>query len=293
MEVPQNEPTHTDKILEHYKAKINHYITEKGPIYLFILTPCYGGICHVSFTISLINTLEVLSKLGITVKYEFCRNDSLVSRARNNLVAKAMSHTETTHMIFIDNDITWTPYDIVKLILSEKPLVGGAYPIKNYNWSRLIDPANPDRNIVKEWIDSRNNAGIQLPLNDETFIQSKLLRYNINYKSNTLEIKNNVAEVRHLATGFMLFERKTIETMMVAYPATKYTDDVSYLAGDENNYAFALFDCGVYDGHYYSEDWLFCHRWSQIGGNIFLDISILLNHSGVEDYRGSYLSSLM
>lgn len=280
-------------LTKHLQTKVQQYIETHGSIQLYILTPCYGGVCYVNYTICLINTIQILASFGIMAKVEFCKNDSLVSRARNNLVAKAMTDKKTTHIIFIDNDITWSPYDIVKLILAKKPVIGGAYPIKNYNWGRLIDTTDPSKNVIKEWIDNRNNTGIKIPLDDVSYIQSKLLRYNINYKSNTMEIKENIAEVRHIATGFMLIERATIEKMMEAFPNTKYVDDVSFLEGEENDSAYALFDCGVYEGHYFSEDWLFCHRWTEIGGSIFLDISISLNHCGIEDFRGSYLASLM
>ena len=52
-------------------------------------------------------TKDLFQQLGIELHTEFCKNDSLVSRARNNLVARAMSNPNTTHMLFIDNDITW------------------------------------------------------------------------------------------------------------------------------------------------------------------------------------------
>jgi hypothetical protein len=128
---------------------------------------------------------------------------------------------------------------------------------------------------------------------DEQFIQHKLLRYNINYLNNTLSIDHNLAQVRHLATGFMMFKREVIEKMSQSFPSTKYTDDVHFLQPHENKYAYALFDCGVEDDHYFSEDWLFCHRWSKMGGEIWIDVSILLTHTGIEDYSGSYLSSIL
>jgi hypothetical protein len=81
--------------------------------------------------------------------------------------------------------------------------------------------------------------------------------------------------------------------MAKAYPSTKYTDDVGFLMPNENKWAYALFDCGVEDDHYYSEDWLFCHRWSKMGGNIYLDVSINLKHSGMEDYNGSFIASVI
>ena len=91
----------------------------------------------------------------------------------------------------------------------------------------------------------------------------------------------------------MMIQRGVIEKMQRAFPSTKYVDDVGFLDGDENRHAFALFDCGVEDGHYYSEDWLFCSRWGKMGGEIYLDVSIDLNHSGTQDFKGSFISSLV
>ena len=108
-----------------------------------------------------------------------------------------------------------------------------------------------------------------------------------------LIFKKNVAEVKHVPTGFMMIQRNTIEKMMEAYTSTKYTDDVGFLEDHENKYAFALFDCGVEDNHYLSEDWLFCNRWNKIGGSLWIDVSINLSHSGLEDYHGSLLSTLL
>jgi hypothetical protein len=96
-----------------------------------------------------------------------------------------------------------------------------------------------------------------------------------------------------MATGFMMIQRDVIEKMMVAFPSTKYVDDIGFLTPEENKYAYALFDCGVEEGHYYSEDWLFCHRWTKMGGSIWADVSINLTHTGIEDYKGSYLASVI
>ena len=90
-----------------------------------------------------------------------------------------------------------------------------------------------------------------------------------------------------------MIQRQVIEKMMLSYPSTKYVDDVGFLHGIENDNAFALFDCGVEDGHYFSEDWLFCSRWSKMGGSIYVDVSINLMHTGIEDYKGCYISSII
>ena len=124
-------------------------------------------------------------------------------------------------------------------------------------------------------------------------IQYNMLSYNINYLSNSLSIDKNLAKVRHVATGFMMIKRNVIEKMALAFPSTKYVDDVHFLKEEENKHAYALFDCGVEEGHYFSEDWLFCHRWSKMGGSIWIDVSIALTHTGIEDYKGCYIASLI
>ena len=273
-----------------FMEKVNDYVSQ-NKTKIYILTPCYGSLCFVNYVKCVMATADMFRSLGIGYSLEFCRNDSLVSRARNNLVAKAMNDPEMTHIIFIDADITWNPTDILKLIICNKALCGGVYPLKHYYWERLT--ANPEKNFIKEVLERKKKSDFHAHISDELMIQHNLLRYNINYNNNVLSIENNLAKVRHLATGFMMIKRSTIEKMSQAFPSTKYIDDVGFLQGKENDFAYALFDCGVEDNHYYSEDWLFCHRWTKMGGSIWLDVTINLVHTGNEDFTGSYLSTIM
>ena len=278
----------------NFEKKLREYISKTKPC-VYILTPCYGGVCHVDYLTSLMNTVSVLQSLSIIVNIEFCKNDSLVSRARNNLIAKAMSNKETTHIMFIDNDISWDVVSILKLLVSDKHIIGGVYPLKHYEWSSLLsDPLNPyNSNIVQSWIDNKNKSQLKDIVSNNDYIQNKLLKYNVNFMGTQLNVENNITKVRHIATGFMMIKRKVFEKMFLAFPSTKYTDDVSFLEPEENKYAYALFDCGVEDGHYMSEDWLFCSRWSKMGGDIHIDVSINLTHIGVESYKGCFISSLL
>lgn len=270
---------------------VKDYVSKYNPK-LYILTPCYGGVCHVSFTMSLIATVGLFRNLGIELKIEFCRNDSLITRARNNLIAKAMNDKSMTHIIFIDSDITWSPSDLLKLLTSDKPLIGGIYPQKKYNWVNLLSKTN-DKNYVDNIISKRDNGHLKGINTDEDTIRYNLVKYNINYLGSVLNIEKNVAKFKHIPTGFMMIQRDTLDKMFEFYPSSKYVDDVGFLKGTENDYAFALFDCGIEDGHYLSEDWMFCERWSKMGGDIHADVSINLTHSGLEDYKGSFISSML
>jgi len=278
-----------DKLVKKY------LVTNK--VTLCILTPCYTGMCHVNYITSLMKSKDVLEEYGIEVHTLFCRRDSLVSRARNNLVALAMSNPKTTHMLFIDSDITWDPVDVLKLLVANKNLVGGIYPLKNYNWDHLLkdpnDPSNPNPNIIQKWIEEKNNSKIKNNISDEDMIRYKLVNYNLHFLDKDLKIEHNLARVKYLPTGFMMFKRNLIEKMAQAFPSTKYDDDIQFLKHDQNEFAYALFDCGVEDGHYISEDFLFCKRWAKMGGSIWIDVTINLTHSGIEDYKGSFLTSII
>ena len=270
------------------EKSIKQYVEENKPK-VVILTPCYGSVCFVNYVFCIIKTKEVFKYYDIPLKIEFCKNDSLVTRARNNLVAKAMSDVTVTHLMFIDNDITWDPVNIIKLIIANKPIVGGIYPLKKYNWEKLAN----DPEYIKKMIEKKNNSRVKNIMDDDLLVQYSLLNYNLNHIGNSIKIENNLTEVRHVATGFMMIKRGVIEKMSEAFPHTKYTDDVNYLEEHENRYAYALFDCGVEDGHYLSEDWLFCNRWKKIGGKVYIDVSINLSHTGIEQYNGSFLSTII
>ena len=277
-----------------FEAKIKNYLQKNKPK-VYILTPCYGGLCYTNYVSCLMNTLNVFKQLDVDIQVEFCKNDSLVPRARNNLVAKAMSDKKMTHVIFIDGDISWDPMSIVKLLIADKHVVGGVYPLKHYHWEKLVkDPLNPYKsNIVQSWLDHKNTTQLKDTVSDEVFVQNKMLSYNINYLESYLNIEENLAKVKHTATGFLMIQRNVFENMFKAFPSTKYIDDVHFLQPHENEFAYALFDCGVEEGHYYSEDWLFCHRWQKMGGDIYIDVSINLNHTGPEDFKGSYITSIV
>jgi len=272
-----------------FKESVNAYVNKVKPV-VYILTPCFGGLCYVNYVNCLLLTKELFREFDIELHILFCKGDSLVSRARNNLVAKAMANEKMTHIMFIDNDITWDPIDIIKLLLAEKSLVGGIYPLKTYNFNKIV-PTDTNTNPIENILKNNQFIGPETPASD--IIQMRMLKYNVNHISNEVAIVKNLTQVKHIATGFMMIQRNVIDELSNAYPETKYTDDINYLTEDENKYAYALFDCGVVDDHYLSEDWMFCARWTKQKKDIWIDITINLTHTGTHDFKGCFISTLM
>lgn len=280
-----------DPPINDFDKNVKAYFT-KNKVRLYILTPCFNGLCYTSYVQSLLNTLMTLRSLDIELNIKFCKNDSLVSRARNNLIAEAMTDEKSTHFLFIDNDITWSPIDILKLLMNDKDIIGGVYPLKHYNWENLLMPIE-NSNYLNELKKRKDASQLKDVFSDLDYMKHNMLKYNVNHINNVLNVSENIARVKHIATGFMLIKRSVIEKMIKAFPTTKYSDDIGYLTAEQNKYAYALFDCGVEDNHYMSEDWLFCHRWTKMGGEIHINISINLIHTGIEEYNGCYMSTLL
>ena len=71
---------------------------------------------------------------GIEWTVDTMVNESLIPRGRNNLVAKFLHNTTATHLMFIDADIRFDPYDILKLLEFDKDIIGMPYAKKLIDW---------------------------------------------------------------------------------------------------------------------------------------------------------------
>jgi hypothetical protein len=111
-----------------------------------ICMPCYGGMLTEQTFMSFIKWSNVCRQLGIDWTVETMTNESLISRARNTLVAKFLSNPESTHLMWVDADIGWEPWHLLALLNHDKDVVGGLYPMKTIpvKWCVNGLPGAPD-----------------------------------------------------------------------------------------------------------------------------------------------------
>lgn len=95
-----------------------------------ICMPCYGGMLTESTFMSVVRWGNTARQLNLDWTLETLTNESLISRARNTMVAKFLSNEESTHLMFIDSDIGWEPWHLLLLLHHDKDVVGGMYPLK-------------------------------------------------------------------------------------------------------------------------------------------------------------------
>ena len=95
-----------------------------------ICTPCYGGMMTEQTFMSFIKWSNTCRQLGLEWTMETMTNESLISRARNTLVAKFLANPDSTHLMFIDADIGWEPWHLLVLLNRDVDVIGGLYPMK-------------------------------------------------------------------------------------------------------------------------------------------------------------------
>jgi hypothetical protein len=249
----------------------------KNKVKIIFGTPCFGGLLHNGFFQSMLETSVNLTRLGIPFEVMTVGNESLIQRARNGIVAKFMGDDAATHLMFVDADITFSWVSIVKLLLGNKELSGGCYPKKCFNWDKI-----------------KHHIGKTPTLKDDE-LMAKSLDYVFNpiyhqEGSNiVIRVENGMAQVKDIGTGFMMIQKSVIRKMIVKYSDLKYRNNVAGYGNEKmNEYFYSLFDCCIdpVSKVYLSEDYLFCKRWIEMGGELWLDIGTNLNHTGLIDYKG-------
>ena len=218
-------------------------------VHLHIGIPCYGGMMSEPTVTSLLRFILLAQQAGLNWSLDTMVNESLITRGRNNLMAKMMTNKAATHFMFIDADIRFEPDAMLKMLACDKEVIAGLYPKK------------------------------ALPVN-----------YVINLKPET-KIQGDIFTVDTAGTGFLMFKRGVYEKLISVHPECKYVDDVG-LGKQYEPMMYSIFDCKIDErGHYLSEDWLFCRRWQAMGGDIWADSRVLLNHIGHYEFKGD-LSAL-
>ena len=101
--------------------------------------PCYGGMVTEPCMTSFLRFILMASKMGLQWSLDTMVNESLVTRARNNLMAKMMTNTAATHFMFIDADIRFQPESIFMMLATDKDVIGGLYPKKALPISYVIN----------------------------------------------------------------------------------------------------------------------------------------------------------
>lgn len=108
-------------------------------VHLHIGIPCYGGMVSEPTMTSLLKFVLMAQRVGLHWSLDTMVNESLITRGRNNLMAKMLTNERATHFMFIDADIRFEPDSIFQMIVYEKDVIGGLYPKKSIPSNYVIN----------------------------------------------------------------------------------------------------------------------------------------------------------
>jgi hypothetical protein len=245
---------------------------------IFVGTPMYGGNCAGLFCKSTNELAKLCADYGITLKFYYLFNESLVQRARNYVVDEFL-RSACTHLMFIDSDIGFNPKDVLSLLgiqVSEPDvydIITGPYPKKSIAWEKIKTAV--DKGKAENPFD--------------------LVHYGADYAFNaapgtkSFRIDEPV-EVSEAGTGFMLIPRNVFERYAEAYPELSYKPDhIRTESFDGSREIVAYFDCAIepVSRRYLSEDYFFCWNSRKIGIKVHMCPWMQIQHVGTYTYRGS------
>lgn len=242
-----------------------------------IATPSHDGKYFHNYVLSLLNLVYESQQRGLKTPVMMQRGESLITRARNNCVAEFMANPDWTHLFWIDSDIGFSTQAFFRLLLADRDVAAGVYPLKRENW--------PSEGLPQG--------------TTQTDFEHGYTSYTVNTKANrsdgSLHLKidaDGFMEVDEAPTGFMVIKRSVFEKMMAAYPELQYISDSDHT--ENRGFHYRFFDCMVdpETKRYLSEDYTFCRLLQQIGGKVYVDAQSNLTHQGAKIYRGSFADSL-
>lgn len=120
---------------------------------VLIGTPAHDGRVDVWYCNSLVNTIKLSGKYNTEIHPIYMSYDSLVQRARNDLVRLALEE-KFDDLIFMDSDQEWHPEWIFKLLSYEEDVVGGTVVKKSdqplFNVKALKSGLKQEKNGLME-----------------------------------------------------------------------------------------------------------------------------------------------
>jgi len=215
------------------------------------------------------NSINTLKGLQVETLLASLMNESLIPRARNELVRLFLNETQCSHIMFIDADMYFNDQAIATLYKADKDVACGIYPKKELDWDKVSLAA------------SKGKA--DLPNYSSSFV--------LNLPHDVKKIEpdaDGMVEVRHGGTGFMLIKREVFEKLAPHVPEYRASTKQNEKGEFVRPLTKQFFDTSIDEtGCLLSEDYHFCALWRKHGGRVYANTKLKFNHIGTHIFGGS------
>ncbi len=212
------------------------------PHKILIGTPAYNGQLHVDYLHSILS----FTQAGIDYSVMTIGNESLITRARNAVLATFHGNKNFSHLLFLDADVYLDAEGLNAMLAHDKDVVAAPVYLKGRDEQGrqiLNTDANPD---ILPVLQSVNRVGTAVLMLSRAAVDGL--------------VKHALAEDR----VYMINEILRRPQM----PDQQYD----------------VFRVGVSDGEYLSEDFWVCRELRALGFEIFVDTSVYTRHNGMVSF---------
>lgn len=173
-------------------------------------------------------------------------NESLITRARNAIISAFYQNPSYTHLLFLDGDVQLTGQGLLRLLEHRKPVIGAPVALK-----------------------SVDAAGRKRP----------------NYRG-VLARDGDLLTVEHVGTAVFMLERAAVDALIEDALAhgRVYEYQAESSDGVETVVNYDVFQVGVTQKTYLSEDFWVCQRLRELGFDINVDLSVGTAHYGTQRF---------
>lgn len=221
---------------------------------LAIATPFYSVTAFAPYIVSLLDSVRALDEIGIEWEYWQVCGDSYVDRAKNSLIHRFLK-SDCTHIFMVDSDESW---DYV-------------------GFARIVKAAIKGCEVVGGLYPCKNNwefyGGVPR-YNEDGFL--------IGHEEEGMRL----IEMDCIPGGFLIYSREAFER---ARPNLN-----SYIAPETGESILEAFRCNIEaGGGRIGEDIYFQRRYQEMGGKVFCEPDVSIQHFGVKAWEGNYHQYLL
>lgn len=253
--------------------------TTTAPLNIMIGMPSHRGTVATPTLVALLHLQQALMKIGISS--HFMNVDyAEVSHSRNVIANVVHREPLFTHLLFIDDDMSFEPKLIIDLIRFEKPIVGAICPKRSIDLEKFFEAA------------SSGGSFEQAQAEAATFVA----KFRTGPNELQFEVHDGWVPLAGIGMGITLIQRVTLDELVRLGAVTDRWNGGTTMPPDPTQAPrYGFFDA-VYDessNSLLSEDLSFCHRWRiQCGGEVWGNANYEIGHIGPMTFKGRYLDRL-
>jgi predicted O-methyltransferase YrrM len=190
-----------------------------------------------------------LTLAGISYDEFIVDNCPAISVARNMLAAMFLQDLDATDLFFIDSDVGFDASSVIEVLKRPEEIVAGIYPLK------------------------RDEGGFPVEIETQDGVPMG---------------RDGLIDAKFLPTGFMRIKRNVFEKLADSYPELKYESSVVRSNDRSLDGAYDFFGMGVFGTRFTTEDYAFCQRWRDIGGQLWVYPNVRFEHVGQKAFSANY-----